>query len=154
MKKSPVFYFKTTLVVLGFLLIALGFFTEFRSTCGFMEDDQELILPISISGSQDPLWYFFSLGTAVIFGVGYFFPKLANKILVYSLAGILALFIAFVTWISQAGWGRPCGYSCEYGYSLTLFGSLFVLIATIISMHRSNQLPTGSYSDDLLDQGE
>nr|WP_294860718.1 hypothetical protein [uncultured Fluviicola sp.] len=149
MKKSSVFYIRTSLVVLGFTLIAFGFFTEFQSTCGFV-DGYEDIMPISISGSESPLWYFFSFGSVLIFSIGYFFNHLANKILVYCFASILTLFITFVTWISQAGWGKPCGHSSEYGYHLTLLGSLLVLTVTIISMNRKKKLLIND-SDHLLD---
>lgn len=67
------------------------------------------------------------------------------------ISGILMVFISFIIWISQAGWGGTCGVSVESGYYLTLFGSLLVLTATIISMHGSKRKDQ-SAPNNLLDQ--
>ncbi|AEA44656.1 hypothetical protein [Fluviicola taffensis] len=150
MNKSSIFYFKTAFILIGFTLLSLGFFTEFQSTCRYV-DDFEDIVPISIPGSKSTLWYFFSLGSVAIFLIGFFFGNLANKILVYCVTGILSPFIGFMTLISQAGWGNPCGYYPEHGYYLTLLGSLLVLVATIISMHRKKKI-VATPTNELLDQ--
>ena len=150
MKKTAVFYLKLVAVITGFLLVASGAFTEFQSTCGFVNDQSDIV-SVSIPASESPLWCFFLFGCVAIFSIGFFFNHLANKILVYCITGILTPFIAFITMISQAGWGNPCGRSPGYGYYLTLLGSLLVLTATIISMHRSKREDRNS-GMELLDQ--
>jgi hypothetical protein len=150
MKKTPIFFLKTVLAIIGFVLIAFGFFNEFQSTCGFVKGFGDIV-PISISGSNSGLWHYFLIGSVLVFALGYFFNYPVNKILVYFFTGIFTLLIAFLVWISKAGFGGPCGYSVEEGYYLTLFGSLSVLSATIISMHRKKKIATKP-AIELLDQ--
>lgn len=133
MKKTPVFYFKTASAILGFILIAFSFFAEFQSTCGFVERYSDIV-PISVPGSKSKIWYLFSLGSITIFSVGYFVNEILNLILVLVFSIILVVLIPFFTWISEAGLGGPCGHSIEYGYYITLTGSLLVFTATIISI--------------------
>lgn len=144
------FYFKTTLVILGFGLIALGFFADIESNC-FNPFSQQNPTIIFTPGSKSVLWLLFLIASRLIFLSGFFSRLIAGKILVYLFSGIFIPFIAFMTEIYLAEWGDSCGISLESGYYITLFGSLMVLTATIISMHRKKRI-TGQSESELLDQ--
>lgn len=151
MRKPVVFYFKLILVIVGFLLIGFGFFADIESNCFSPFSPQQNPTIIFTPGSKSVLWFLFLIASTLIFLSGFFFRHLAGKILVYLFSVIFIPFIAFMTEIYLAEWGDSCGNSLESGYYITLFGSLMVLTATIISMHRKKRI-TGRSESELLDQ--
>lgn len=135
MKRTPIFYIKTAFLITGFLNIVISFFIEFQTTCDYVAGIDSPS-KISVSGFHSPMWYLFLIGSTIIFSVGYFSEHKANRIAIYIFSILFSIYTAFVTWLSSGAWGKPCGLSSGTGYYLTLFGSLFVLTATIISMNK------------------
>jgi hypothetical protein len=140
MIKSKTFFFKTCLIVTGFLLLVIAFFLPFESSC-LLNDDESLIFIVKI-GLEVNLVYFISLLSIAIFVSGYFYTDTLNKVLTYSLIGFLSGFIIYNTFLKPiaigiAGGFEPCDIGHEIGYWFSFIGSLFVSIATFISVYRN-----------------
>lgn len=154
MKRSFVFYLKTTLLLVGALLILIAGFSPLESQYQFMNQSGEFedAVQVITTGINHILWYILVFGTAVVFSVGYFSNRLANKVLVYVFTPLFALVFLFFTAITTITWGAtPFVPQLEYGYLLMVYGSVLVLTATIISVHRGTP-KTISSDKDLLDE--
>jgi hypothetical protein len=153
MKRSFVFYLKTTLLLMGAALILLAAFSPVESQYQYLNQSGEFedAVKVVTTGFNHILWYVLVFGTAVVFSVGYFFNRLVNKVLVYVFTPLFALIFLFFTAITTITWGAtPFIPRLQYGYLLMVYGSVLVLTATIISVHRGTP-KTISNDKDLLD---
>ncbi len=154
MKRSFVFYLKTALLLIGAILILIAAFSPVESQYQYMNQSGEFedAVEVVTTGINHFLWYILVFGTAVVFSVGYFSNRLMNKVLVYVFTPLFALVFLFFTAVATITWGAtPFVPRLQYGYLLMIYGSILVLTATIISVHKGKS-KTISNDKDLLDE--
>lgn len=153
MKKSFVFYLKIVLLLIGVILILISGFSPVRSQRTDVYpgefDDTRIVVENGIANS---LWYVCLFGSALIFSIGYFFNGLVNKVLVYVFTPIFAVVFLFFMMIEFTPTGAtPFIPRMHYGFVWMIYGSIFILTATMISMHRKSEKESFNTQPDLLD---
>ncbi len=150
MKRTPVFYLKTTLLSIG---TALLFISGFMPLIRMFTLDHN-INGTSISGFDCTLWYAILIAAAIIFAIGYFFHATVNKVLVFVFAPIFTLIIMFLTFVFTFSIAIDPGdaiLQIGEGYPIAISGALLIVIATAISVLRKKEVKTTNHPD-LLDE--
>lgn len=153
MKRSFTFYLKTVLLLIGVILIIIAGFKPVTSQLQFKEpENYETLVDTFELGHQNFLWYLQIIFITILFSIGYFFNGLVNRILIYSLTPIFAVIFLFLSAMSMNTWGAtPFVPHFEYGYELMCYGSILVITATLISVHRKTKSKATISNSDLLD---
>lgn len=130
MKRTPVFYSKTILVIIGFILLAVSSQMVFASLFIDDWDSNGTNHTIRLISYNYYHWQIIAVSSILIFGVGYFFNQKANKIITWILAILSFLIVLFFT-------GFPLhlnGLVFESGYYLSVLGGLLIVLGTLISV--------------------
>lgn len=140
-----------SIAILGGLLLFLSAFLKVESSYDFIGNSEEIQTTFSY-GLTNPLWYLILFCSVIIFSIGYFTQGLVVRTLVYIFVFLCSIFIYFVTLLTGVGWGAtPFIPQKEIGFFLSIFGYVFIIIATIISMYTKKKKHSGGVSD-LLDR--
>lgn len=152
MKRSPTFYIKTALAILGTLALVLS------ATMPILkEKTYSYSGPVHvryISAVAHPLWYCIFLAAGIVFALGYFFNRTVNVVLVFVFAPLFTIGIGIATFLSTFSlhfFGPSVEKEVSDGYTLAVIGYLLVSIATCISVLRK-KTHSKKQKTDLLDE--
>lgn len=156
MKRTPTFYIKTILVIIGFIILFLSGILVFSTVR--IQDINDLSGMVDeevfkTSGFRSWLWRTIIAGTVVIFAIGYFFNHIVNKVLVFVFIPVfaIALFFMSLLFTFNINIDFPARiYELNDGYTMAITGSTIVLTATIVSVLRKKTAKVTS-DGELLD---
>lgn len=155
MQKSPTYFLKTLLLIIGGgLLLFSGFMPIIRAYK--MDFDSSRVgetFQSTISGFKSPLWYAIVLLTAILVSIGYFRNGTVNRVLFFVLTPIFACAIPFLSFIFTFSIAIDPGdifLEMGKGYLMSIVGAGMVVIATFISVLRKRK-KSEAQTSDLLD---
>ena len=152
MKKSFAFYLKTAFLLIGTILIISAGFSPVQSQLVFNGPEFSDTVDVVQNGIHHLLWYVLLFLTGIIFSIGYFYNKTVNRVLLYVFIPVFAVVFLFFSVLSIMTWGAtPFVPHLEYGYELMCYGSILVITATLISVHRKTKSKATISNSDLLD---
>ena len=157
MKRTPIFYLKTILVIIGFIILFLSGMLVFSTVRIQTLNDLSGMVDEQIfktSGFRSPLWFAIVAGTVIIFGIGYFFNHIVNRVLVFVFIPMfaIALFFLSLLFTFNISIDFPVTISeLNDGYTMAIIGSAIVLTATVISVLRKRKIHKTNDNDLLLD---
>jgi len=130
-------YLRIGLVTGGFLLLVLAVFFPDYSGCTWNSTESGTI-PFVVFGYESRSYWIPFFFTIAAFFSGYFYQDIANKALLYTFSSLFLVFV-FLDWNAPAWGATPCERSTEIGGYFSLFGSLFVILGTFISVYRETE---------------
>ncbi len=130
-------YLRIGLVIAGFFLIVSSVFLPFYSSCKWNSDESGTI-PFFVFSYESKIYWDQFLYTILIFLPAYYHHEKFNKVLLYVFSSMFLLFV-LLYW-NAPNWGAtPCVRSAEIGQVLSLFGTLFIMLGTFISIYREKE---------------
>lgn len=145
------FTFKYRLLTAGIMMIFISGFIPYSSQLHFL-DSEDNTYTIYTIGIAHFAWYVFLVCTVVLFSIGFFTGHIAAKVAFYLLLPFLTLGSAFIAMMMTVTWGAtPFVPQYESGFLLEIGGCIFIVLATIISMHSFKQKKKNTHETEVLD---